>query len=311
MTPASDRILPSMPVGYIILHQSAATAGEEEYVETMKALHRRLAAEAAAVAAVQEKARHDLLVREAQALLSSLNQFLETPLNTDQAEVEQIVVEELERVAADFPAIPFPRLRSSVEGRIFVPSFTSAAARRAATRGAAGLHELGFTDSPGGNIYESVFVVDGGAGLDLLEHCVRDRLGIYDLPHRAHIEQAAGWVFSAYNLISASGSPDDAPAPPLELCLHLTKPPSLRYDEYRKAIGARIAGLLETRAAASASLWQRKLGLGRTREFILRAGCHDFRAADETAGAILHDTKSPEFGEGGDPPAVLMKELLA
>lgn len=305
MSPAGLPGVPPTVVGYAIMHQSQGDLAAEEYLAAMIAFHGRVRQEADAASAAQERRRREVLAREAEVLFGALNQFLETPLRTDAAEVRGILNDSLKRISEHLLEAP-PRVRTSNEGRIRIPRFRTAAPRHAAERAAAYLREIGFSPDGPGDLFESQFIVDGGAGLDLLEHIVRDRIGIYEHPHGTHLGQTTSWIFSAYNLVFDGGERQSAR--PLELCLHLSKPPGMEYATFRAGLTAALESALGGEGARTAELWQRKLGLGRGREFIARIRCDDPEAAQRAAEVLLSASPLQEDNPG-NRPAALLREI--
>lgn len=302
MSPAGLQGVSSTVVGYAIMHQSRGDLAREEYLAAMIGLHDRVGREAGAVSAAQQRNRREVLAREAEVLFGALNQFLETPFGTDTAAVHGILNETLNRIGEHLLEAP-SRVRTSSEGRIRIPRFRTAAPRHAADRATPYLREIGFSPESPGDLFESQFIVDGGAGLDLLEHIVRDRIGIYEHPHGTHLGQASSWIFSAYNLVFLGG--DQQTAKPLELCLHMSKPSGMEYAAYRAGLTGALERALGGEGTRRAELWQRKLGLGRGREFIARIRCDDPEAAERAAEALLADSSLQEDSPGARPAALL------
>jgi hypothetical protein len=106
-----------------------------------------------------------------------------------------------------------------------------------------------------------------------MEHAVRDRLGIYRGSHGAHIENIARTSFGTYNLIYqlGEGLTADLASDALtqEVTFAFSKGP-VHYSDFRQEISALMEHVGEQINPIHASFWQRKLGLGTGKEFVLR-----------------------------------------
>jgi hypothetical protein len=270
----------SPAVAYCIFHQAAAEAGREEYARTLRELHELLREQGTAAVAEHPRALRDAVLREVQVLLGSLAPFLETPMRGDAFAVRGILEESLGKFAARFAGGLPASLQYSLEGRVHIPTAKRAAERKLLQQGREYLAGLGFeTSKAEPPLHESMFVVSGGAGLDLLEHLVRDRIGIYGPTHGRHLSQFHRSSYAAYNLIHRQGPFPEFAAMPgwSEAALFFAKPRML-YGEFREQLASVAAGLGVEIGPAHLSIWQRKLGLGPGVEFALRIVTRDSAA---------------------------------
>jgi len=102
---------------------------------------------------------------------------------------------------------------------------------------------------------------------------VRDRMGIYRGSHGAHIQNVTRTMFRTYNLIHQLGEPLTADlaqeAQTQEVTFAFNKGP-IQYNAFRQEVRVLIEQVVEQTHLAHASFWQRKLGLGTGKEFVLR-----------------------------------------
>lgn len=287
--------IPVPVIAYCAMHQALPSVSREEYEKTMRELHHRIAKETAAMVASYGKFRHEGINREAEKLRASLSQYLETPHGRDDAEVRRIFSESLARFSDLVRGNLGIGLKNSVEGRFILPKFGSAASASLLQRGREYLEELEFNLGAGSSgVYESSFVIEGGENLDILEHIVRDRLGIYATTHGKHIKEFGGYAYSVFNLIDQHGG--DATKPfasgQLEAAIFFSKP-DMKYAPFR-------SGLVEVMDRLSAELdiphitvWQRKLGLGRGNEFIVRISVRDLDHLNRIVEWLWAKTEKP------------------
>ncbi len=118
-------------------------------------------------------------------------------------------------------------------------------------------------DAP--EIEESIFVFEGSGGYDVLEHIVRNVLGVYAPPHGVHIQQHGPLAFGTYDRVLAL--PGDEGGWQAVFAFNKGK---ARYGAFRKAIRRTMERLAEETGWGAIVAWQRKLGLGYGREFVVR-----------------------------------------
>ena len=259
-------------VAYSILHRPRSGVPRERYEETLLEMHRRVEEESSLFTAEQEKAVGAISARQAQILRGSLSQFLETPIRSDDAEVQKIFLEVFRELLAQAAEGGPCGAVAGWAGRTVSGPGAQGILKKLESNGRRYIRSLGLESGRGGTeTYESLYLVRGGSNLDVLEHIVRDRIGIYDSPHGTHVGDTSPFAIAAHNLVHASGT-EYAKALPAawgEAALFFEKP-AIPYAEFRAAVVAAADAALAGSGSPAASLWQRKLGLGRGNEFVLR-----------------------------------------
>lgn len=305
--------IPVPSIAYCILHQPKKDRSGDEYVKTMQGLHERVHRESSSLKEGYIRGVREAIAREGQSISGLLSQFLTTPIQSDRAEVKRIITEGLTNTLERSGLMGDVGVAWSSEARTCFPPFKKALERKLQQNGKGYLQELGFVpDGSAGDIHESVFVVEGGINLDLIEHIVRDRIGIYGQPHGTHIDESAAFMFSAYNLVYASGArpPQEQKKGLVEISLSFSKP-AMEYEQFRASLISGMERHLAGDGIRYTSLWQRKLGLGRGREFVLRFICDEMKKLDGIA-QWLREADAPDFpsealaGQG----ALILKEIL-
>jgi hypothetical protein len=260
-------------VAYGILHRPRPGVPRREYRETITAMHAAVEAESALFNEGEAKLNADLSARQSQMLRGALSQFLETPIRGDNAELQRIFREAFHEHRTQIsPDGPSGAMLSWAGAAAPASSGFPAWLKKLESNGRSVRRALG-VESPGGSseVCESVYVVRGGANLDVLEHIVRDRLGIYDSAHGKHIGESAPFVVAVHNLVHGSIAEFGKSLPSAwgEAVITFEKP-AVPYDKFRASLTALLDGALPASGVRSATLWQRKLGLGRGAEFALR-----------------------------------------
>ncbi|HXX65162.1 MAG TPA: hypothetical protein VEO56_15290 [Bacteroidota bacterium] len=300
-------------ISYSIVHRALSGVASEEYVQTMTEMHRRVEAESAQVAELHANAAREIANRQAQNLRGALSEFLQTPIRSDDAQVQRIFGENLAKYGEQIAESGSRGVFASMEGALLFQAGGSAALKKLETNGRRYLRSLGIAGGKGpASFYESFYAVRGSENLDVLEHIVRDRIGIYGPTHGKHITESADFAVAAHNLVHSSGGDywKSAHSAWAECALFFSKP-QLPYQEFRGAVGPAIDAIVESTGVLAASLWQRKLGLGRGSEFALRL------LLDEKAqlGEIIErfrEMKDPAFFRSAIlvRGSLLLKEIL-
>lgn len=300
-------------VAYSILHRPLPGVPREEYRATILDMHRAVEGESARFSDEQAKSADAVSLRQAQILRGALSQFLETPIRSDNAEVQRIFLdafgEHRRQVSEEGPHGAIV----SWAGAATAPAKGPAWLKALEAAGRRERRALGLENAKGApEAHESVYVVRGGLNLDVLEHVVRDRLGIYASAHGTHVGQSAPFVVSVHNLIHSSGAEywKAILSSSAEAVFSFDKG-ALPYEEFRAGIARLVDTAIPDSGAAAATLWQRKLGLGRGREFTLR-----FLIPEAAESHLLID----RLRSAPDPPfagvvfgtraALMLKEIL-
>lgn len=266
---------PVPTIAYCAMHQALPGVPAVEYEKTMREFHDRVAEETGIITASYGKYVRESVSRQSQLIRVALSQFLQTPISTDDEHVQEVLDESLEKFRESQADGSGFGLKQSVEGKFFFPPSKKAREKRLLQNGRAYLEELGFNfGRTRGEIFESIFIVNGGMNLDILEHIVRDRLGIYSTTHGKHIKEFDSYSYAAYNLVHVNGALPgrEKLARYTELDLYFSKP-DIPYGPFREGLVAALNGLSQKLGVDYISLWQRKLGLGAGKEFVLRIVC--------------------------------------
>ncbi len=190
----------------------------------------------------------------------------------DVGEVQQIVERDLRRLAGRLGSESLLGMQGSGE-EVYAeetPGDPDLAKRIA--DGREYMASLGF--KPGqGPLHEAWLLFRGSIHYDVMESVVRDRLGIYVGTHGAHIENVGRTSFGTYNLVYQLGESLTADSTgdllTQEVTFAFSKGP-VHYSPFRQEVSALMEHVGEQINLIHASFWQRKLGLGTGKEFVLR-----------------------------------------
>lgn len=269
-------------ISYCVLHQARKNVEKEDYLRTTRQLHERVREESEKLAWTFRREHNEAFARTVELISSRLRPFLQTPIKTDEEEVRKVIREGLEQLSPDPVGGLDRRIAGGLGGLqigstwsaegMFVPvSSDHAMIKRMAKEGREYFGSLGFQmDKGAGRMFESMFVVEGGLNLDVLEHIVRDRLGIYSTTHGQHLLEFENVTFSSFNLVFLCGNLAGHPNSAVELVIYFSKPLEVQYEPFRSALSSVIQQFHDKFGSVHSSVWQRKLGLGVGKEYIAR-----------------------------------------
>jgi hypothetical protein len=190
----------------------------------------------------------------------------------DVGEVQQIVERDLRRLAGRVGSESLLGVQGSGEEVYAEETPGDPELAKRVADGREYIASLGF--KPGqGPLHEAWLLFRGSIHYDVMESIVRDRLGIYRGSHGAHIENIARTSFGTYNLIYQLGESltADLASDGLtqEVTFAFSKGP-VHYSDFRRDVSALMEQMGEQSDLLHISFWQRKLGLGTGKEFVLR-----------------------------------------
>jgi hypothetical protein len=274
----------------------------------MLEMHRAVQEEARAITEQWKQYINDASERSVQAIRGSLMPFLTTPLQSDVGEIRRHITDQVRSVVK--AVVPHSSLGPvlSSEGRFDVEPLKTGPLKLLTAAGKRHLGELGFKFTKASPpVFESTFLVEGGVNLDILEHIVRDRMGIYASLHGKHIVEAACMTFAAHNLTYRRG--EGAEQKGMEAVIFVEKGPQ-KYEAFRQGLAAVLDGVLEEKKALLVTVWQRKLGLGRGLEYQIRIRANGRAAATECVDRLLRMEVGGMIQESLRKGRLLYKEIL-
>ncbi len=257
---------------FTVLHQAKPTVSEEDFTRTSIALHMDIRRQMEVV----NEELHQWLQRQytqhTEETVQKLQRLAVLKADADLKQVQEALIRDYARLGSRIGTASLLGLEGSAEEtyREEAPSDLDLARRFA--NGREYLESLGFKLGQD-VLHEAWLVFRGSIHFDVIEHVMRDLLDIHQDSYNGHREHVARASFSTYNLIYQLG---EALTDPIahdtatqEVTFAFSKGP-IQYSPFRQE----VAGLLEYVAdkvpLVHASFWQRKLGLGAGKEFMLR-----------------------------------------
>ena len=257
---------------FTVLHQAGPTVSNEDFTRTVTALHVEIRRQAREVGEALQQWLQQQARQEAEETARKLQR---QGLLAETASIEaaqQAVERDFRRFANRVGSESLLGMQGSGE-EVFSETMPLDAdlAKRVAD-GHEYMASLGF--KPGqGPLHEAWLLFRGSLHYDVMERVVRDRMGIYKGTHGAHIENVARTSFGTYNLIYQLGeslaADPSGDAQTQEVTFAFSKGP-VHYSDFRRDTSALMEQVGQQTSLAHASFWQRKLGLGTGKEFVLR-----------------------------------------
>ncbi len=277
---------------FTVLHQSGPTFPEEDFTRTVTALHQDMRQQAQEAG---EELRQWLQQQSQQEAGETARKLQRLGLLAESASVEavqQALERDIRRFAGRVGSESLLGMQGSGE-EVFsesMPQDTDLAKRVA--DGREYMASLGFR--PGqGPLHEAWLLFRGSVHYDVMEHIVRDRMGIYRGSHGAHIENVGRTSFGTYNLVYQLGESLTADlasdAQTQEVTFAFSKGP-FHYSDFRRDVSALMEQIGERSDLLHISFWQRKLGLGTGKEFVLRLRLPEGEDALRETIAAIADT---------------------
>ena len=257
---------------FTVLHQAGPTISDEEFTRTVTALQMDISRQAHEVSECLHRWLKQQYSQQAEETLQKLQRLDFLSQQADAGEILHLLEKDYSRLGGRIGTQNVLGLQGSAEESFSEAVINDPDLAKRVADGREYLASLGF--KPGqGPMHETWLLFRGSIHYDLMEHVVRDRMGIYQGSHGAHIENIARTSFGTYNLIYQLGESltSDLVGDVLtqEVTFAFSKGP-VHYSDFRQEVSALMEHVGEQMNLIHASFWQRKLGLGTGKEFVLR-----------------------------------------
>ena len=290
---------------YSALHQVRKGVKPSDYVATMTDFHALLRRESEKVVQIWEDYVRTFRTSAVRTSRGSLSQFLTMPLTSDLREVERVLEELASQTEKQLLGSGPVGLLAGTEGKVDSSVELSPKGRASAR---AYLRELGFNvTKASADIYESNFFVDGSLNLDILEYLVRDRIGIYTPVHGKHITEFEAYSYAAHNCVYLHGELA-AREGMIELAIFFSKGKE-KYAPFRSTLVKFFESAVSPQLI-HISMWQRKLGLGAGKEFILRVRSLKSAPLESILARLASQSKTVQSLRSIVAGHALVKQLL-
>jgi len=259
-----------MPViAYSVLHQHKKTVTAKEYARSLHNLRSDLSKETEQIKSTWEDYISDLTSKGVQATRGNLSQFLSTPIQSDTDEIQKILKDQIIQASDQLlPNIQYG-LSGGYDAKYLIDTKQNEIPKSRMAEGRSFMQNIGFkVDKNKGSVFESIYLVQGGSNLDILENIIRNCISVYNSAHEMKISDFETMACSVYNLLFSDGvsySGFDR----FELQVNFVKGKE-SYELFNKELCESIKYFRTEIHHLNVSVWQCKLGLGIGDEYVLR-----------------------------------------
>jgi hypothetical protein len=256
-------------IAYSVLHQHIKTEIAKEYARSLHNLRSELIKETDKIKLLWENHISDLTSKSVQATRGNLSQFLSTPIQSDTDDIQKILKDQIVQISEQLlPGIRYG-LSGGYDAKYLLEIKQSEISKSRLAEARSFMQKNGFkVEKNNGAIFESVYLIQGGSNLDILENIIRNNIGTYNSSHDKKISGFESSTCSVYNLLFSDGvsySGFDR----FELQVNFVKGKE-SYELFIKELGESIKYFRTEIHHLNVSVWQRKLGLGIGEEYVLR-----------------------------------------
>jgi len=256
-------------IAYSVLHQHKSAITPKEHAKSLSNLRTALQRETQRIKAVWGSHIGEMTEKMVQASRGNLSQFLSTPLQSDTGEIQKIIKEQVLQTSEQLLPNILYGLADGYDAKYVLDANQNEIPRQQLQKGKSYLQNAGLSISKShSSVYESLYIVQGGSNLDILENMVRNGITIYNSVHEKKVSEFETMVYSLQNLLYSDGNYNSL-FDKFELQVNFVKGKE-PYDLFHKELGESIKYFRTEIHHLNVSIWQRKLGLGISEEYTLR-----------------------------------------
>lgn len=261
-------------IGYSVIHQHKKSITVKEYTHLLLDLRDRLKEESLRIKSLLDNYVSDLSAKTVQATRGNLSQFLTTPIQTDTDEIRNILRDQFIHTSEQILSSVTYGIVGGYESKYITDLKLGDMPKPRIARGRSYFQKVGFKIAKNtSTIFESLYFIQGGSNLDILEYIVRNESDVSNSAHDKKIKQVDSMVCSLYNLLFLDGMLD-LDMDKFELQINFTKG-TMPYPLFNQELRESMKFFRIEIHNLNVSVWQRKLGLGTGEEYILRIRTKD------------------------------------
>ena len=261
-------------IAFSVLHQHKKTVTAKEYAKSLHGLRSELNKETERIKTVWQNYISDLTAKTVQATRGNLSQFLSTPIQSDTDDIQKIMRDQIIQTSEQLLPNILYGLAGGYDARYLINTDQSEMPKSRIAVGRSFMQKAGFKVGKRNTaIFESLYVIQGGLNLDILENMVRNGIGIYNSAHENKANEFEMMACSIYNLLFSDGATYNS-FDRFELQVNFVKGKE-SYEVFHKELGESIKYFRTEIHHLNVSIWQRKLALGIRDEYTLRILTND------------------------------------
>jgi len=258
---------------FMIWHQTDPTLSSEDYARLVTALHNDVNSQTTSLEDELQRWQQKYYLEQAEELVRKLQRlgFLSEKANGEQ--LQDMLIRDYQRMGSRIGSRALIGMLGATEiafDEKMVP--VDAELARLSATGQRYIASLGF--KPGrGAMHESCLLFRGSVHYDIMEHLVRTRASISQKTSDNPLAYLRHMVINTYDLAYQTGeglAAEPHEAAPMQQVTFAINKNNLPYSLFRRDVSILMEDIGEHVLIFHASFWQRKLGLGVGREFMLR-----------------------------------------
>jgi hypothetical protein len=293
------KIIPTGPhlICCSCLHQVREGIPGNQFVKDLKSIHNQLDKETEKFIKTLERNQQKVLDKNTETLMTTLSEFLQTPLPRDQEDIRKIVRDALQKNISQLGLDLKYGIEMSYSSVVTYSDTANALLKRLEKTGTDYLKCLGYDVSKEERgIYESLFIFESGLNIDVVEYFLKNKIES-SVPILGKFPGDSNHSMnSLYNITYSAGASVNKffDKEVIEIALFFSKPREVEADVFHNEFIEAMDKMWVTLKIPYITLMQRKLGLGRGTEFVLRLYLDEER--DHITEAIRWLTMYNEVG---------------
>ena len=261
-------------LAYSVFHQPRKTVTAKEYAKSLAKFRTELKEESEKIQTTWQNYLSDLTAKTVQTTRGNLSQFLSTPIQSDTSDIQHIISDQISQTAEQLLLKIQYGLMDGYDGRFLIEAPQVEIPKVRALGARSFFQNMGFKIGRNNSaVFESLYFIQGSANLDILDHLVRNRIGIYNSSHGTKVDQSTVNSCSLYNLLFLDGNFEHN-LDRFELQVRFAKGKEL-YELFHIELTEAMKIFRLEIHDLNVSVWQKKLGLGIGEEYILRVRTKD------------------------------------
>lgn len=257
---------------FTILHQTAPTLSRDEYEQLVTTLHNDVSTQTESLGNELLKWQQKQYLEQAEEMGRKLQRLGFLSDQVDIAQVQDALLQDYQRMGSRIGSRSLVGLLGAAEIVLDEAKPVDAELARLAANGQRYLATLGF--KPGrGMMHESCLLFRGSVHYDIIEHLVRNRTELHQGKYDKSLAHILHMAISAYDLVYQTGeglSAEPNEDVPMQQVAFAMNKGNIPYSLFRQNVSIMLEDVGEHVLIFHASFWQRKLGLGIGKEFVLR-----------------------------------------
>jgi len=257
---------------FTVMYQADPSILEDDFTRAVISLHVAMRNQAQAVGQELHRWLQQQYSHQAEETVRKMQRHTLLSDNASAEQVQEILERDFSRLGTRIGSESMLGMQGSADEVFNDESPLDLDLARRVADGREYLTTLGFKPYQDG-LHETWLLFRGSSHYDLVEHILLDRMGIYRGNHDNYLVYVGHTSFGTYNLVYQLGESLTADltndSDTQEVTFSFNKGPT-QYSQFRQEVSALMEYVAEQVNLIHASFWQRKLGLGTSKEFALR-----------------------------------------